>query len=436
MAGDDTGADLADPLCWSGHHDDLDISDLLFRHRRSFNNAAFPQWQMEADQADQPRPGSGYCRTGGGRGSGLSFFSARGIGGRAVSGAVALGADGVGECFWAEEVADIVEGDLCDVGHRLSGKEGLMGGYKDVGEGHESGEFIVVDGVIGEVFKEVVALLLIYVEGGGADVFGLQSLDEGFGIDEFSAAGIDDEHAFFHHFYCVVIDHVDVVGGEGAVKGDNVGLAVDLFERQIFKIILFGGLEIGEEVVGDDFNAEPLEDFSENEADFPGSYNAESFTPEVESEESIDGEVVFSDAVVCAVERPVEGHNHSEGIFGHGVRGVSWHADDGNFAVSGFQADVVVSGAAHGDKFNAHIVERVNGFVVDIVVDESAHRVESFCHSDGLWSESGFKIFELEAIVFIAFVKEAAVVRFGVKESDADIFHINFLLNYIYYILQ
>lgn len=64
-----------------------------------------------------------------------------------------------------------------------------MGGDQDIGEGHQPGEHIVVDRGIGTVFEEVVGFLLIDIESGSADLFFLESLDQGLRIDQ-GAAGM------------------------------------------------------------------------------------------------------------------------------------------------------------------------------------------------------------------------------------------------------
>lgn len=79
-------------------------------------------------------------------------------------------------------------------------------------------------------------------------------------------------------------------------------------------------------VADEDLAAEAAHDLGEADADFAGSEDADGFAEEVDSEEAIDLEVSFADAVVCAVGFAVEGEEHGYGVLCDGVGGVGWDA--------------------------------------------------------------------------------------------------------------
>ena len=126
-------------------------------------------------------------------------------------------------------VGDVGGGDACDFGEGFVGEEGLMGGDEDVREVEEEGEFVVDEELTGEVLEEDAFFFFIDVEGDACDATGFECGDEGGGFDEFAAAGIDDEDAFFEAVHGVGVEEEAGVGEEGDVEGDDVASGEEVF---------------------------------------------------------------------------------------------------------------------------------------------------------------------------------------------------------------
>ena len=127
------------------------------------------------------------------------------------------------------EVGDVGGGDAGDFGEGFVGEEGLMGGDEDVREVEEEGEFVVDEELAGEVLEENAFFFFVDVEGDACDAAGFECGDEGGGFDEFAAAGIDDEDAFFEAVHGVGVEEEAGVGEEGDVEGDDVASGEEVF---------------------------------------------------------------------------------------------------------------------------------------------------------------------------------------------------------------
>ena len=175
----------------------------------------------------------------------------------AGSGAGAMLADGELRRLAIAEVGDAGQSGLGDVRLGLAGEERLVGGDDDVGEGHEPGKRVVLDGVVGTVLEEVVGLLFVDVESGGADLAGLESVNEGGGVDELSSAGVDEDGAVLEEGDGVVPEQMGVFGSEGAVEGDDVAFAEERLEGDVGESEPCG-VGAGEGVVGEKTHPEAL----------------------------------------------------------------------------------------------------------------------------------------------------------------------------------
>lgn len=112
---------------------------------------------------------------------------------------------------------NIFDGDACDFLEGFLGEEGLVCGDEDVGEVDEADEFIVENDGIGEVLKEDALFFFVDIECDAGYLLGFEGLDEGLGVDEFAAAGIDDKDAGAHLVEGIGIDEVMGFGQEGDV---------------------------------------------------------------------------------------------------------------------------------------------------------------------------------------------------------------------------
>ena len=207
---------------------------------------------------------------------------------------VAVAADFVCQRAFVEIVENIVECGSCDIALCFLCEKRLMRGDEDVRESHETGENIVVDRGVGAVFEEVFGLLLIDIESGGSNELLFQSFDERRRINESAAACVQEEDARLHHGDGFAVDEVPVFGRQRAVEGNDVAATEEFFQRNVFNIKPFCLRFVRIEVVREDFNAESLKQFREGAPDFTSSDDSDGFSVDVESDESVDGEIVIS----------------------------------------------------------------------------------------------------------------------------------------------
>ena len=118
-----------------------------------------------------------------------------------------------------------------DFAEGVVGEEGLVAGDEDVGEGKQAGKQVVLEDLGGAVFKKEAGLLLVDVDGEVADVALLQAADDGGGVENSTAAGVDEKDALFHLGKGVVVDQVPGGGKQGNVEGENVEMTVSVNEH-------------------------------------------------------------------------------------------------------------------------------------------------------------------------------------------------------------
>ena len=148
---------------------------------------------------------------------------------------------------------------------------------------------------------------------------GAQSLDEVFGVDELSAAGVDDHHAGLHFGDAFGVDDVLCLGRERAVERDNVALCVEFVEFYDLDVMLLGKFVIGIEVVGQNVHAEAAQDLDQFLGDATHTDQAGRFAVHVEAEESLELEVSVAGAVDSTIDLAVK-RKHER----HGVLSTAW----------------------------------------------------------------------------------------------------------------
>jgi hypothetical protein len=94
---------------------------------------------------------------------------------------------------------------------------------------------------------------------------------------------------------------------------------------------------------------------------------------QIEADQAGQREVALAHALVGAMDLAVQAENQGEGVLRHGVRGVAWHADDGDSVlVRRRQVDVVEPGAPQGEQLDASGGEALERLGPEVVVDERA----------------------------------------------------------------
>lgn len=214
---------------------------------------------------------------------------------------------------------DIFRGDAGDFAKGFVREESLVRGDEDVWEGKEHGKFIVEEDLARKIFEEDAFFFLINIERDTPELATLESVQQRSGIDEFAAAGVDDVCAFLHLTDPFFVQQMHGFRGERKVQGNNVAADEQIRERNILDGLLRSPIRGWIRIEGEDFRAEPFEDFSGDFADFPGAHKPHSFAVEIETNEAVQREVVFANAIVGAVNFAIESEQEADGVFGNGV---------------------------------------------------------------------------------------------------------------------
>ena len=109
-----------------------------------------------------------------------------------------------------------------------------MPGEQHVMTGREATEDVILDHVVGFVFEEQIAFVLINVQPQRANFLVLQGIDGRLGVDQRAAAGVNHHHSVLHLIECPAIEQMVVFVGQRAVQGDHVRLLVQRGEVDIF----------------------------------------------------------------------------------------------------------------------------------------------------------------------------------------------------------
>ena len=155
--------------------------------------------------------------------------------------------------------------------------------------------------------------------------------------------------------------------------------------------------------------------------DFPDSAcadNANGLAGDVETDQPGEREVVFADAVPSAVNLTIQREQQPDGVFGHGMGRIRWHADNGQpQRLRRSQVHIVEPRTAQGHEPHAGAVKLLQARTVEAVVDEHADGLRAIRAGSGRTGEAEFM--KLPAQGFAAGVPEIlAVVRFGVVEGS------------------
>ena len=319
-------------------------------------------------------------------------------------------------------VADVLERRVGDVAHGFAGEEGLVGGDDDVGEREEAGEGVVVDDFVGLVLVEVVALFLVNVEAGGAYLLIFQALDKLVGVDELTAPGVDNHDAGLHFINRLAVDEIFCFGRERAVESDDVRVLVQLVEGDVAETLRGGIRGVGEDIVGEDFHPETLEDVNQYAGDFPGADDTHRLAVHVETHEAVEREVAVARPPAGTGNLTIEGKHQGDSVFRHGVGRISRDADDADAILpGGSQIDVVVAGAAESEEFRAVLGHGAEDFGVGGIIHEDAGGLGFLGGDDGVGVQVALVVFALEAESFVGLVEGSLVVGLRSEESDSHI---------------
>lgn len=316
------------------------------------------------------------------------------------------------------ELVEILKGGGGDIAHGLAGKEGLVAAENDIGESGQAHELIIVDDGIGKIFEEDAFLFLVNINTEGAELAGFEGMNDGIRLDEFTAAGIDEHGTRFHAGEGVLIDQVPCFGEERDMEADNIGGGEQIVEglegdAGIHKILLRPN------IIGDDPATEAEKDAADRVTDFAGADDAGRFAAEIKAHEAIEGEVGATDAVVGAMNAPIEREHEADGVFSDAVRRISGHAGDTDTVVGGgLEIDIVVTGGANGDIADAQLAELAENLGIDPVVNEDADGILALGKADRVGGKPWFEEGEVVA-VFRQIEEELPVIVFGAENGNA-----------------
>ena len=80
----------------------------------------------------------------------------------------------------------------------LFGVEGHVRGQDHVGEAGQDGAFVLSQGLFGQILVVEVRLVFQNVQSRGTDLPGFDGADQGLGVHQFTAGGVDQDHAVLH----------------------------------------------------------------------------------------------------------------------------------------------------------------------------------------------------------------------------------------------
>lgn len=275
------------------------------------------------------------------------------------------------------------------------GEEGLVAGDSDVWKGGEAHEVVVVDDTARKVLEKDALFFLVNIEAEVADLSGFNGTNGIAGVKKGSAAGIDNHHASFHFFNGLPADEVLGLGEERAVQADDVAAGEKFVEADV------ATAEVGDgaillDVVGEDPASKASHDSGEAGSDGSGSDDANRFSVDVESLESIQREIVFPNAVVGAGVFSIEFEDEAHGMFRHGIGGVGRDAGDFDSVLeAGFEVDVVIARAAKGDPADPFIGKNFNDPGVEFIMHEAAHGIVAVCQQSRFPRQSHFDKIEV-----------------------------------------
>lgn len=270
------------------------------------------------------------------------------------------------------EVGEIPDSDLCDLPQGFLGEECLVSAHEDVVESGEPHQLVVLDDGAGVVVVEEGALVLVHVEGEPAELLVLQRRDDGLGVDEPAARGVDEHGALLHLAQRLLIDDVARAVHERAVQAHDVGARQQVLERGV--LAEGGELVVAEGVVGEQAAPEAAHDAREGDADAAGADEADDAAVQGAAEQAVEREVGLAHAVVGAVRVAVERLHQRHRELGHGLGAVRRHVGHEQAQPRRrLEVDVVVPRAPQQHRAHAQLMQRRQHVRRQRVVHEHTH---------------------------------------------------------------
>src|SRR6266540_966890 len=206
------------------------------------------------------------------------------------------------------ESGDVGERRLRDVFQGFFSEKALVASDDDVRKCEQAREDVIPDDLIRQVFKEEIGLFLINVQAEIAYLAGLQSFDHRLRINQCAAARVDQHDAGFHLAERLGVNQVTRLRRQRAVQRDDVRSGEEMRARHI---VHTQPLTVGvwKRIVRQKSTTETFHNLRYDSADFACADDAHGPAMQIETQQSVEGEITFAYAGVGAVYLAVERQN-------------------------------------------------------------------------------------------------------------------------------
>ena len=248
-----------------------------------------------------------------------------------------------------------------------------MAGDQHVRKSEQAAENIVADDLVREVFEKDVAFLFVNIEPEVAELAGLERLDDRERVHERAAAGVDQHRAVLHPRERCGVDDVVILRRERAVQADDVRAREQLIERHVAHAER-KALGVLEWVHRQHLAIEPAHQLRDHRADLARADEPDRAPVKVKTEQPIEREVAFANAVVSAVQMPVERENEPDRVLRHRVRRIRRHPHDADAVpLCRREIDVVETCATQRDEPRAASGELCHHGRIHRIIHEDAN---------------------------------------------------------------
>ena len=254
----------------------------------------------------------------------------------------------------------------------------------------------------------------------GADLLGLDTLDDGVDVHQLTAGVVDQHHAVLHLGQGVTVDHAGGLGQQGGMDGDDVGLAVQSIQIHILGVLTDGVVLV--HVVGQNAAAEAAEALDDGIADLAGAHDAHGHGAQLTAHFALQGEVVIVGVVEGLLELADAHQDGHDGVLGHAIGGVSAVAQAEAQRAGVVAVHVVIAHAAAGQHLDAVAPQLIQHLVAVVGLAQSGDAVAADGHVGGGGIQVGGGGHQLDAVLLAQGLDNGLFVGTHFVSSDLHIF--------------
>ena len=297
----------------------------------------------------------------------------------------------VDERLSAFEGTDALDRGAHDLADRLVREEGLVAGHDHVRERHQALDHVVQDHGRRQVLEEQRRLLLVDIDRQPAQLTAFQRLHRRFGVDQPTAAGIDQHAAAFEARQRRRADDVMGVLEQRTVQRHHIAAGQQCIHAQVGAAERFEGRR-RTRVVPDQRAAEAGHDAGEDEADLAGADHAHGLAVQIKTHQAVELEIAIARAHAGARDLAIDRQQQAHRELGHRVRRVIGDAYDRDAEpLGGAGIDMVDPGRAGRHQARALRRQQCQHPGVEVVIDEHADRVATLRQERGGGIQSVFQ---------------------------------------------